>query len=429
MSILKKLISNKKAKICIIGLGYVGLPLAVKLAKKGFKVYGFDSDERKINSLENNKIYVDTIELKDFKKVKNNKFIFGNNKSLLNYYDIFIVCVPTPLKKNKSPEMKYLLQSKSILSKVNLKNKAIILESTTYPGTTEELYIPLIKKQKLNLGKNVFLIYSPERIDPGNKKFNVANTPKIISGATKSCLKIAQEFYKNVTKTYCVSSLKTAEFTKLLENIYRSINIGFVNEMKIVSDKLKIDIYESIKAASTKPFGFVPFYPGPGLGGHCIPIDPFLLSWKAKKIKTNTRFIELSGNINNYMPRYAVNKFQKLFRSNKKKIKNSKILILGVSYKKDSADTRETPSIKIINLLRNLGCNVDVSDKYCSSNYLSKNKLKNVIVNHNNIKKYDCIFIVTDHSYFNYRMIEKYSKFIVDCRGKLKSVSKNKIRA
>lgn len=429
MSILKKLISSKKAKICIIGLGYVGLPLAVKLAKKGYKVYGFDADQKKINSLENNKIYVDTIDFVDFKKVKNNKFIYGNNQSTLSHSDIFIVCLPTPLKKNKSPEMKYLLQSKSILSKVNLKNKAIILESTTYPGTTEELYIPLVKKQKLNLGKNVFIIYSPERIDPGNKKFNVANTPKIISGATKSCLKIAEELYKNVTKTYSVSSLKTAEFTKLLENIYRSINIGFVNEMKIVSDKLKIDIYESIKAASTKPFGFVPFYPGPGLGGHCIPIDPFLLSWKAKKIKTNTRFIELSGNINNYMPRYVVNKFQKLFRLNKKKINNSKILILGVSYKKDSADTRETPTIKIINLLRNLGCNVDVSDKYCSGDYLSKNKLKNVIVNYNNIKKYDCTFIVTDHSYFNYRMIEKYSKFIVDCRGKLKTVSKNKIRA
>tara|TARA_Y100000591_G_C21849276_1_gene710649 strand:- start:1005 stop:2294 length:1290 start_codon:yes stop_codon:yes gene_type:complete len=429
MKKLKNLILTKKAKICIIGLGYVGLPLAVKLAKKGFKVYGFDNDEKKIQNLENNNIYVDTIERKDFKKVKNKKFIFGNIKDKLNHYDIFIICVPTPLKKNKSPEMKYLLQSKQMLSNVDLKNKAIILESTTYPGTTEELYIPLIKKKKLNLGKNVFLIYSPERIDPGNKKFNVTNTTKVISGATKSCLKLAEEFYKNVTKTYSVSSLKTAEFTKLLENIYRSINIGFVNEMKIVSDKLKVDIYEAIKAASTKPFGFVPFFPGPGLGGHCIPIDPFLLSWKAKKIKTNTRFIKLSGNINNYMPRYAVSKFKKLFVSNKKKIKNSKILILGVSYKKDSADTRETPSIKIINLLKNLGCNVDVSDKYCSNSYLIKHKLKNVIANYKNIKKYDCIFIVTDHSYFNYRMIEKYSKSIVDCRGKIKTVSNKKIRA
>ena len=426
---LLNLIKLKKAKIFIIGLGYVGLPLAVKLAKKGFDIYGFDSDKTKIKSLDNNNIYVDTLKKKDFLKVKNKKFLFGNNKKNLDIFDIFIVCVPTPLKKNKSPEMKYLFQSKKLLSKINLKNKVIVLESTTYPGTTEELYLPLINSQKLSLGNNVHLIYSPERIDPGNKKFNVANTPKVISGATKSCLKIGQKLYRNVTKTYSVSTLKTAEFTKLLENIYRSINIGFVNEMKIVSDKLKIDIFEAIKAASTKPFGFVPFYPGPGLGGHCIPIDPFLLSWKAKKLKADTKFIELSGYVNNYMPRYAVDKLRKLLKNNRVRIYNSKILILGVSYKKDSSDTRETPSIKIINLLRNLGCKVYVSDKYCTVSYLKKHKLTNVNLSSKNIKKYDCIFIVTDHSYFDFKMIEKKSNLIVDCRGRIQKITKKKIRA
>lgn len=426
---LLNLINLKKAKIFIIGLGYVGLPLAVKLAKKGFDIYGFDSDKIKIKDLKNDNVYVDTLSKKDFLKVKNKKFLFGNNKKNLDIFDIFIVCVPTPLKKNKSPDMKYLLQSKKLLSNINLKDKAIVLESTTYPGTTEELYLPLINSQKLSLGKNVHLIYSPERIDPGNKKFNVANTPKVISGATKACLKIGQKLYKNVTNTHSVSTLKTAEFTKLLENIYRSINIGFVNEMKIVSDKLKIDIYEAIKAASTKPFGFVPFYPGPGLGGHCIPIDPFLLSWKAKKLKADTKFIELSGYINNYMPKYAVDKLSKLLKENKVRIKNSKILVLGVSYKKDSADTRETPSIKIINLLRNLGCVVSVSDKYCKDSYLKKHKLHNININSNNIKKYDCVLIVTDHSYFDFEMIEKRSNLIVDCRGRVKTITEKKIRA
>ncbi len=429
MKKLKKLIKSKKAKICVIGLGYVGLPLAIKFAKKGFEVFGFDNDYKKIKDLKNNYIYVDTVLKKDFIKVKNKNFTFGNNKENLKKYDVFIVCVPTPLTKNKTPDMYFLLQSKKLLLNVDLEDKAIVLESTTYPGTTEELYIPIIQSKNLKLGKNVSLIYSPERIDPGNKKFNVENTPKIISGLTKSCLQIAEELYKNITKTYSVSGIKTAEFTKLLENIYRSINIGFVNEMKMISDRLKIDIYEVIRAASTKPFGYVPFYPGPGLGGHCIPIDPFLLSWKAKKLNINTRFIELSGEINNYMPIYAVKKIKKILTLNKKKIKKSKILLLGLSYKKNSSDTRETPSIKIINLLKNLGCKVDVSDKYCSISYLKKYKLKNVEVNVNNVKKYDCIAIVTDHSYFNYKMIEKHANLIVDCRGKIKKITKQRIRA
>ena len=409
MKNLIKLIKQKKASISIIGLGYVGLPLAIKFSKLGFDVYGYENDSKKISSLNKNVIYVDTIQKADFIRVKDKKFKFGNNFNQLSNSDVFIICVPTPITKNKSPDMRFLNESKKIIKKLNLKNKAIILESTTYPGTTEELFLPIIKAKKLKIGKDVSIIYSPERIDPGNKNFRVDNTPKIVSGHTNECLKISKLLYKNITNIFAVSNIKTAEFTKILENVYRSINIGFVNEMKMISDKLNIDIFEVISAAKTKPFGYVPFYPGPGLGGHCIPVDPYLLSWKAKKLNINTRFIELSGEINNHMPDYVSKKVINLLCKNFKNTKRKKILILGVSYKKNSADTRETPSIKIIQNLEKRGFDIYVSDKYCSKYYLEKNNLKNINLNSKNIKKFHCIVIVTDHDYFNYPLIEKKS--------------------
>ena len=429
MKKLETLIKNKTAKISIIGLGYVGLPLAIKFSSLGFEVYGFEKDQNKIQSLNRNKIYVDTIKKDDFIKVKNKKFKYSSNKIFLSKCDIHIICVPTPITQNKSPDMTYLNDSRDLINELNLINKAIILESTTYPGTTEELFLPLLKKKKLTIGKDVALIYSPERIDPGNKEFSVENTPKIVSGYSKTCLKIAGNIYRNITQVVPVTNIRTAEFTKLLENIYRSINIGFVNEMKMISEKLEIDIFEVINAAKTKPFGYVPFYPGPGLGGHCIPVDPYLLSWKAKEFDINTRFIELSGEINSYMPDYVVTKINQVISQNNKKINGSKILILGVSYKKDSPDTRETPSIKIVNNLKKQGFNVFVSDKFCSRFYLKKNDLKNVILNDKNISNFDCVVIVTDHSYFDYSLIEKKAKLIVDCRGRIKNISKSKIRA
>lgn len=429
MKNLIKLIKQKKASISIIGLGYVGLPLAIKFSKLGFDVYGYENDSKKISSLNKNVIYVDTIQKADFIRVKDKKFKFGNNFNQLSNSDVFIICVPTPITKNKSPDMRFLNESKKIIKKLNLKNKAIILESTTYPGTTEELFLPIIKLKKLKIGKDVSIIYSPERIDPGNKNFRVDNTPKIVSGHTNECLKISKLLYKNITNIFAVSNIKTAEFTKILENVYRSINIGFVNEMKMISDKLNIDIFEVISAAKTKPFGYVPFYPGPGLGGHCIPVDPYLLSWKAKKLNINTRFIELSGEINNHMPDYVSKKVINLLCKNFKNTKRKKILILGVSYKKNSADTRETPSIKIIQNLEKRGFDIYVSDKYCSKYYLEKNNLKNINLNSKNIKKFHCIVIVTDHDYFNYPLIEKKAKLIVDCRGRIKKISKTKIRA
>ncbi len=429
MKNLIKLIKQKKANISIIGLGYVGLPLAIKFSKLGFNVYGYETDKQKISSLNKNVIYVDTIKKRDFIKVKDKKFKFGDNFNQLSNSNIYIICVPTPITKNKSPDMRFLNESKRLVKKLNLKNKAVILESTTYPGTTEELFLPIIKSKKLKIGKDVSIIYSPERIDPGNKNFRVDNTTKIVSGYTNECLKISKLLYQNITKIYAVSNIKTAEFTKILENVYRSINIGFVNEMKMISDKLNIDIFEVISAAKTKPFGYVPFYPGPGLGGHCIPIDPYLLSWKAKKLNINTRFIELSGEINNHMPDYVSKKVINILAKNFKKINKKKILILGVSYKKNSADTRETPSIKIIQNLEKKGFDIYVSDKYCSKSYLKTNNLKNIHLNSKNIKKFDCIVIVTDHDYFNYSLIEQKAKLVVDCRGRIKKTSITRLRA
>ena len=429
MKNLSKLIKEKRAKISIIGLGYVGLPLAIKFSKLGFKVYGYETDKNKISNLHKNSIYVDTIKRKDFLKVKNKNFKYGYDFKLFSRSDVFIICVPTPIKKNKSPDMRFLNESKNLIKKLNLKNKVIALESTTYPGTTEELFIPIIKSKKLKIGKDISLIYSPERIDPGNKNFTVENTTKIVSGYSNECLNISKLLYKNITKVFPVSNIKTAEFTKILENVYRSINIGFVNEMKMISDKLKIDIFEVISAAKTKPFGYVPFYPGPGLGGHCIPVDPYLLSWKAKKLNINPRFIELSGEINNHMPDYVSQKVLKIIVKNHNNIIGKKILILGVSYKKNSADTRETPSIKIIDNLRSRGFDIYVSDKYCSESYLKKNRLKNINLNSKNIKKFDCIVIITDHDYFDYSLIEKKGKLIVDCRGRIKKISKTRFRA
>lgn len=426
MSLLLRKIKKKKSTICIVGLGYVGLPLAISFSKLGFKVIGYDTDDNKIQKLINNKIYVDTIKIKEFVSIKKKIFFTSNEKKISNS-DIFIICVPTPITKNKSPDVSFLEESKHLVSKFKLKNKCIILESTTYPGTTEEFFLPVSKKQKLQTGKNFYLAYSPERIDPGNQEFKVDNTPKVVSGYTTNCLKIVNTLYSFITKTYAVKNLKTAEFTKLIENVYRSVNIGFVNEMKLIADKLDIDIFESILAASTKPFGFVPFFPGPGLGGHCIPVDPFLLSWKAKELDYNARFIELSGQINDYMPIYIVQKLTELLNQNDKNIKNCKILLIGVAYKKNSNDIRESPAIKIIQKLHEQKAKIFFED-----NFVELKKVDNAFkinINYKKLNKYDAVMIISDHDYIDYKKLEKNSKLIVDCRGRLKKITKTKIRA
>ena len=346
-----KKIRNKKAKVGVIGMGYVGLPLSILISKKSFKVFGFDEDIIKINKLKNGISYINHLpKIQLSKSIKNKNLIPTNNFNLLSKMDIIIICVPTPLNKAKKPNLKFV---KSITKKIvkNIKNSSplIILESTTYPGTSNELLNEYFKKNSLVDGKNFYMSYSPEREDPGNKKYSIlkGNLPKVVSGYSNSCLNLVKILYKFVTnKTSTVTSIKTAEFTKLLENIYRSVNIGLVNELSEICRKLDIDIYESIRAAKTKPFGYTPFYPGPGVGGHCIPTDPYFLSWKAKEHGLATKFIKLAGDINDSKPLKISKKIEKLLNKLNYNFEK-KILVLGITYKKNSDDTRDSPAIRI----------------------------------------------------------------------------------
>jgi len=425
MDNLKIKLKNKKAKIGIIGLGYVGLPLCLRFLEVGFNVIGFDNDKSKIKKLKNGKSYIKSIPSSKLNKLKK-KFNLTNNMNIISDVDVIIICLPTPLtKKTKKPDMTYIKDICNILKNKIRKNQAIILESTTYPGTTREYFLPIIQKNKLLVGKNFYLIYSPEREDPGNEKYSIKNVPKIVSGYTKTCKEIGNLIYKSVAKrVVTVETLDHAEMVKLYENIFRSINIGLANEMKLVCEKMGLNIYEIINAASTKPFGFLPFYPGPGYGGHCIPIDPFYLSWRSKQFGYNPKFIELSGKINSGMPKRIATKVTQLLKKNQKNQKNqkNKILILGVAYKKNVDDIRESPAIEIINFLsKNKENKISFYDPYINK-ILTRNKTFSKCeffkLNFKKLKLFDVIIIVTDHDILDYEKIYKNSKLIVDCRGR-----------
>jgi UDP-N-acetyl-D-glucosamine dehydrogenase len=419
MDNLKIKLRNKKAKIGIIGLGYVGLPLCLRFLEVGFNVIGFDNDKSKIKKLKNGKSYIKTISSSKLNKLKK-KFNITNNMSTISNVDVIIICLPTPLiKKTKKPDMTYIKRICNILKNKIRKNQAIILESTTYPGTTREYFLPIIQKNKLLVGKNFYLIYSPEREDPGNEKYSIKNIPKIVSGHTKACKEIGSLIYKSVAKrVVTVETLDHAEMVKLYENIFRSVNIGLANEMKLVCEKMGLNIYEIINAASSKPFGFLPFYPGPGYGGHCIPIDPFYLSWRSKQFGYDPKFIELSGKINSGMPKRIATKVTQLLKKNQK----NKILILGVAYKKNVDDIRESPAIEIINYLsKNKKNKLSFYDPYINK-ILTRNKIFSKCeffkLNFKKLKLFDVIIIVTDHDILDYEKIYKNSKLIVDCRGR-----------
>jgi UDP-N-acetyl-D-glucosamine dehydrogenase len=430
---LINLFQSKNAKIGVIGLGYVGLPLALRFAKVGFKTIGFDIDIEKIKKLNAGKTYIKHISADRIKTAINSKLRATVDFSEIATVNAILICVPTPFGIYKEPDLSYIRSTFDSIESHLKENQLLVLESTSYPGTTEEEILPFIQgifsksnikisKPKFNVGKNFFIGYSPEREDPGNKDFTTKTIPKVVSGYTENCLEVTKKLYDQIVdRTVPVSSPKVAEMTKIMENIHRAVNIGLVNELKMVADKIDIDIYEVINAASTKPFGFTPYYPGPGLGGHCLPIDPFYLVWKAKKVGMNIRFIELAEEINTAMPAYVVEKVNEALESVGKTIKTSKIFVLGLSYKKNVDDIRESPSLVIMDILINMGADLQYSDPYLQKVPKTRKynfDLESVEVSANNIKSFDAVLLITDHDEFDYKLIEKESKLIIDTRGK-----------
>lgn len=427
---LDKKIKSNKFKVGIIGLGYVGLPLALEFSSKGIFVLGFDLDKEKVNIINREKkSYIKHISSERIRNEVNRKtFITTTDFSRIKEVDVVIICVPTPLNANREPDLSYVINSTLEISKYMKKGQLISLESTTYPGTTDEDILRILENKGLKVGKDFCLCFSPEREDPNNPNYTTSTIPKVVGGVTRKCTKMGTLVYRKVIeKVVPVTSARAAEATKLLENIYRSINIALVNELKIVFDRMDIDIWEVIRAASTKPFGFTPFYPGPGLGGHCIPIDPFYLTWKAREFEISTKFIELAGEVNTSMPYYVVEKVIYAFNRSFKHINGAKILILGLAYKKDIDDIRESPSLKLIELLQDKGAKVDYNDDYVNEipklRKYTFNK-KSVKITKSNLAKYDLVLLSTDHSYYDYEFILKNSKIVVDTRnafGKFKS--------
>jgi len=426
---LQKKINNKNAKIGIIGMGYVGIPLGLEFANNGFTVLGFDKDSNRVKDINSGNQVMKHIKQKEMGQFIKNNGSATNDFSKIKNMDCLIICVPTPLDEHEQPDMSYVEKASNEISKNLEKGKLIILESTTYPGTTKELVKPILEKSGLTAGTDFFLAYSPEREDPGNKDFNVSKIPKVMGGFTNDCLKLTSTLYKNiVSETVKVSSMETAESTKLMENIFRAVNIAMVNELKLVFSRMDVDIWEVIDAAKTKPFGFMPFYPGPGIGGHCIPIDPFYLSWKAKEYNTEAKFIELAGEINRKMAENIAHRIGKALNDDKKSIKGSKILIVGVAYKKDIDDVRESPALRIMELLRFKGGNIFYHDSYVNE----VNGQNSIDLNIQNIKEYDAIVITTDHSNIDYELIGEHAKLIVDTRNvmaKIKNPNARILRA
>lgn len=430
--LIKKL-TDKTAVIGIVGLGYVGIPLALRYADVGYKVLGFDIDQEKADKIASGKTYIKHIPDETIKAAVDKGFQATTDFSRATEADALILCVPTPLDLHREPDLSFVLNTMDSLLPYLKKGHVVSLESTTYPGTTDEELKPRIEGTGLNIGIDAFLVYSPEREDPGNQHFNTQTIPKVCGGDTEACQEVGIALYGHVIdKVVSVSSTRTAEMTKLLENIHRAVNIGLVNEMKIVADKMGVDIYEVIDAAATKPFGFVPYYPGPGLGGHCIPIDPFYLTWKAREYGINTRFIELAGEVNSSMPEYVVGKVIQGLNEHKKSINGSRILMLGIAYKKNVDDMRESPSVEIMEQMQHCGAIVEYADPYVPVFPKMRRysfKLKTVELSQENVQSYDCIVVGTNHDDLDYSMIQNHAKLIIDTRGVYRGKHKNVVNA
>lgn len=422
---IRQKIEQRSARAGVIGLGYAGLPLALHLANAGFRVVGIDLNPQKVESINNGISYIEDIDsdqLSLFVKT-------GRLKATVDYraileLDTVNICVPTPLGKSKEPDMSYIIAAVDSVAQYIKAGQLIILESTTYPGTTEEIVLPKLSERGLVAGKDFFLAFSPERVDPGNKVYTLANTPKIVGGITRECAEVAKTFYEQfIGKVVVVSSTRAAEMVKLLENTFRSVNIGLVNETALMCDRMGLDVWEIVDAAATKPFGFMPFYPGPGLGGHCIPVDPHYLSWKAKTYEFYARFIELASEINSSMPRYVLGKITGALNAHKKCVNGSKIFIIGVAYKRDVGDTRESPAIDVIGMLAELGGEISYFDPYVPELRVDGGiSYQSLELTNSLLAEADCVVIMTDHSCLDYQDIVANSRLIVDTRNATKSV-------
>jgi len=430
---LLKLLEQKTATIGVIGMGYVGLPLAIRCSEEFHRVIGFDILQERVQAINSANSYIEHISASSIATAREKGLEASYDFSRFSECDAVILCVPTPLNKHREPDLSYILSTMEACSSFFRPGQVISLESTTYPGTTEEILRPLIENKGLIVGEDVFLIYSPEREDPGNQMFSTQRIPKVVGGSTVQCLKVGLALYsKVVDEVVPVSSTQIAEMTKLLENIHRAVNIGLVNEMKIVADKMGIDIYEVIDAAATKPFGFTPYYPGPGIGGHCIPIDPFYLTWKAREYGVHTRFIELAGEVNSAMPLWVVDKITEALNRHQKAVNGSRILILGVAYKKNVDDMRESPSLELMNRLLERGAHIEYSDPHVAK--LPKFRkytfqLNSIDLTPTELASFDAIVLATAHDAFDYALIEKHGMLIIDARGYYKNSSPKIVKA
>ena len=421
---LKNKILSRKAKIGVMGLGYVGLPLAMAFAQKGFKVWGIDVDKDRVARLKKGQSYILDLKPQDIIALqKREKLIVTSDVKCMKQLDAIIICVPTPLLKTKEPDVSFIISATETVKKYIRRGQIIVLESTTYPGTTDEIMLPILESTGFKEGKDFYLAFSPERIDPGNAKYFVTNIPKVVGGISKKSTEITALLYKQIIeKVMAVSSSRAAEMTKLLENAFRIVNIGFIYEMTIMCDRLGLNIWEIIEAAKTKPYGFMPFYPGPSIGGHCIPLDPIYLSWKAKQYGFETRFINLASEVNENMPRYVVEKIVYNLNKKKKALKGAKVLLSGIAYKKDIQDLRESPVFPMIDLLKRHEAGIHYYDPYFPYLKVEGIDLKCAKFNKKTLSSFDCVVIITDHSNIDYQVMAKNSRLIIDTRNALKDV-------
>lgn len=425
--------ADRNTAIGILGLGYVGIPLALRFAEAGFRVLGFDIDAERVTDLNAGRSPIKHISRDDIGAMIQCGFEATDDFSRIAEVGSIIICVPTPLSRHREPDLSFIVQTMDTISPYLRAGQLLSLESTTWPGTTDQVLRPYVEKLGLTIGEDFFLVYSPEREDPGNPNFTTRTIPKIVGGATPACRAAGEALYRAVIdRVVPVSSTHAAELTKLLENIHRSVNIGLVNEMKIIADKMGIDIYEVIDAAATKPFGFTPYYPGPGLGGHCIPIDPFYLTWKAREYGLSTHFIELAGEINRDMPEWVVAKIAEALNERQKSLKGSRVLALGIAYKRDVDDMRESPSVMVMEILRARGALVEYSDSNVPVFPTMREHhfdLKSVELAPEMLASYDCVVLLTDHSDFDYELIRKSAPLVIDTRGKYREPAANIVRA